>query len=89
MEWDIPIVDMSWVEAIARSGSIPTVQSSGESVHVPPIEQVSPLAEGDAGDPALPMIDHKGKGRARLETEATMLDITNGTPSPADCPRSR
>ena len=79
VEWDIPIVDMSWLEATVRTGCIPSVQSSGESAHEPPMEEETSLAGIDAGDLAQPRVDHKGKGRAKLDAEATMLDITNGT----------
>ena len=78
VEWDIPIVDMSWLEAIVRTGCIPSVQSSGESAHEPLMERETSLAGIDAGDLAQPRVDHKGKGRAKLDAEATMLDITNG-----------
>ena len=85
VEWGVPIVDMAWLEAIARTGSIPPVQSSGESAQEPGSEQEPPLAEGDAQ----PGVDREGKERATISAEATILDITNGRLLHTSYPRSR
>lgn len=89
MEWGIPIVDMSWLDAIARTGDIPPVQSSGESARESPEVSESLPDDHHMEDPAQPAVVRKGKGKATINAEATILDITNGTPLPIGFPRSR
>ncbi|EPS93530.1 hypothetical protein FOMPIDRAFT_101949 [Fomitopsis schrenkii] len=78
LEWGIPIVDMSWLDAIARTGDIPPVQSSGESARESPEVSESLPDDHHMEDPAQPAVVRKGKGKATINAEATILDITNG-----------
>lgn len=79
LEWNIPIVNMSWLEATARTGSIPPVQTSGESARESLGALEAPLGVIGTEYTAQHPVDRKGKGRAKIHAEATMLDITNGT----------
>ncbi|KAI0725684.1 hypothetical protein C8Q72DRAFT_577757 [Fomitopsis betulina] len=78
LEWNIPIVNMSWLEATARTGSIPPVQTSGESARESLGALEAPLGVIGTEYTAQHPVDRKGKGRAKIHAEATMLDITNG-----------
>ncbi|KAH8094535.1 hypothetical protein BXZ70DRAFT_1072697 [Cristinia sonorae] len=70
LEWNIPVVDMSWVEAMARDGAIlPESVQAGLPDDDDNLYQLAPPIQRIGEDP-------KGKGKAK-ETEFAMADITN------------
>lgn len=77
VEWDVPVVDMTWLAAIANTGSIPPAQHGTDSAQRPPLESETEPTEMN-WDVAPPKADRKGKGKAKAEAEGTMSDITTG-----------
>ncbi|KAJ7226652.1 hypothetical protein B0H12DRAFT_1149046 [Mycena haematopus] len=79
-QWGVPVVNMEWLTAMARTGAVPPVHAyliePAPSPHT-----TAPAAEPDAGGRR-----DKGKGRADDST-IQMQDITNsyGLSSPSKC----
>ncbi|KAI0695513.1 hypothetical protein C8T65DRAFT_698690 [Cerioporus squamosus] len=82
-EWGTPIVDMSWLAAIANTGEIPSTHPASNDNELLDL----PVAQGDwmaAEPPAptpLPKSDVKGKGKEQA-TDSKMMDITNADSAP-------
>ncbi len=69
-DWNIPVVDMSWLRGIAVSGLLPGVQESSTDVGVEESHINGHI------EPISPNRDPRGKGKARA-VDQTMADITN------------
>ncbi|TFY52675.1 hypothetical protein EVJ58_g9881 [Rhodofomes roseus] len=87
VEWDVPVVDMTWLAAIANTGSISPAQHGTDSAQGPLLEPETEPAEMD-WDVVPPEVDRKGKGKAKADLEDTMSDITNGVSCDADAASS-
>lgn len=74
LEWRIPVVSLAWLQDIARTGTIPSVEGYlvGESRAGATVD-----AENGGPDPVPEAKKDKGKGKEK-EVDYQMMDITNG-----------
>ena len=77
-EWGTPIVDMSWLAAIADTGEIPSAHppANDEGVLNLPVAQEDWMADEPPAPTPVPQADPKGKGKEQA-TDGKMADITN------------
>ncbi|TFK50096.1 hypothetical protein OE88DRAFT_1682172 [Heliocybe sulcata] len=75
-EWSIPVVDLRWLEDMARVGMIRDICDYAVSGEGEP-----PRSSGEENDRSVVVQDVKGKGKAKEpepELDVRMIDITNG-----------